>query len=108
MNNDIIQNIDVYKKFIDKFNVSLLLSNNEIAKIKHSYIGYLNNLDIVKLCKELEKEDDIKIQINTTDLNYKIKNNKHDKERKEIVLIITTERMRIILIINIQIIILLI
>ena len=73
INNDIIQNLDIYKKFKDVFKTQLTLTNNEIIKIKHKSIGYLNNLNIIDLCKELEKENDLNIKINITDINYKIK-----------------------------------
>ena len=43
INNDIIQNVECYKKFKDQFNLDLQLNNKEISDIKYKTIGYLNN-----------------------------------------------------------------
>ena len=94
INNDVIQNLDIYKKFKELFKTQLTLTNNEIIKIKHNTIGYLNNLNIIDLCKELEKDSDLNIKINITDINYKLNQSGKDIEKHESVIIITTKKMR--------------
>ena len=94
INNDIIQNVECFKIFKDQFNIDLQLNNKEISDIKYKTIGYLNNYDILKLCKQIEIEEEYKLLINSTDINYSITINGKIKNRDETIIVISTEKMR--------------
>ena len=72
----------------------LLLSNKDIINIKHNTIGFLNKLDIISLCKEIDTYENLKIYTNSTDIKYKITQCGKDIEKTETVIIITTDKMR--------------
>ena len=68
------------KKFKDQFNLDLQLNNKEISDLKYKTIRYLNNYDILKLCKQIEIEEEYKLLINSTDINYSITINEKKKQ----------------------------
>ena len=72
----------------------LLLSNKDIINIKNNTTGFLNKLDIISLCKELDTYENLKIYTNSTDIKYKITQCGKDIEKAETVIIITTDKMR--------------
>ena len=72
----------------------LQLNNKEIWDIKYKTIGYLNNYDILNLCKQIEMDEEYKLLINSTDINYSITINKKKKNRDETIIVISTEKIR--------------
>ena len=74
-NNDIIQNIDIYKRFKEKFNLDINLTNNEISKLKNQIIGKYNKMDLHEFYSEIEFDKDLEFKIYTSDIIYEIKHN---------------------------------
>ena len=72
INNDLIQNIEVYQKFEDKFNIKCVFNNSEIATIKYQAVGKNHNLDLLEIYNNIKFEDKLEYKINTTDIMYTI------------------------------------
>ena len=79
-NNEIIQNIDIFKKFKDQFKIDLGLTNLEISKLKNQIIGKYNKMDLYELCSNIEFSKDIGFKIQSSDITYEIKSNNKGKE----------------------------
>ena len=76
--------------FKNKFNVPFLINNNDFTKIKYKAFGSLQNLDLIDICRKISN-DDIKININTIDLVYELKNNDKKDKKSEKVIVLTTD-----------------
>ena len=72
-NNDVIQNVDILKKFKDKFNIDIGLSLNEIKELKNEILGNYNKLNIYDVCSNILVDKDLEFKVNVTDIIYKIK-----------------------------------
>ena len=83
--------INIYRQ---KFNIPLNLTKNEISKEKTKALGIFKNFELLDLCKKLTTND-IKVNINSTDIfyDYENKNKKIKEKRKEKVIFITTDKM---------------
>ena len=85
---------DIIIKFKELFKKDFILTQKEINDIKYNTIGKNNKLDFISLCKKIILEDGKKLEINETDIIYLITINNKTIERKEKIVIITTEKMR--------------
>jgi len=68
LNNEIIQKIELYKKFKEKFKIDLNLNNNEISTIKHYTIGKYNKLDKMELCQWNNLGKELLFKVNFTNI----------------------------------------
>ena len=88
---------DILLKFNNKFKCDFKLSQKDINDIKYLCLGINNKLDFYNLCKKIKIADNKKLEINCTDIKYKIEINKKVVERMEKIIVITTEKMRALL-----------
>lgn len=97
-NNDVIQNLDIIKKFKDKFHIDIALTLNDIKEIKNEILGNYNKLNIYDVCSNILIDKDLEFKVNATDIIYKINfNDNKFIERNEKVLVLGTRNMRNIL-----------